>query len=59
MKRYGNLYQKICEYDNVKTAHEKAKRDKSHYSAVKRVNASLNEYLSENTVKPLPLGMGI
>lgn len=45
MKRYGNIYQKICEYDNIKTAHEKAKRDKSHYSAVKRVSASLHEYL--------------
>lgn len=48
MKRYGNLYQIICEYDNIKTAHEKAKRDKSHYSAVKRVSASLDEYLETN-----------
>lgn len=45
MKRYGNIYTKICEYKNIIEAHVKAKRDKSHYSAVKRIDASPEEYL--------------
>jgi hypothetical protein len=45
MKRYGNIYEKIWDYENIKTAHAKAKRDKAHYSAVKRVDDSLDVYL--------------
>jgi len=45
MKRHSNIYNKICEYANIVNAHSKAKRDKSHYSAVKRIDNSPEEYL--------------
>lgn len=34
MKRLGNIYDKICSYDNLYKAYLKAKRGKSHYSEV-------------------------
>lgn len=46
MKRYGNLYDSICSRDNILLAHEKAKRGKTHYSAVKRVNSDLDNRVS-------------
>jgi hypothetical protein len=35
MKRYGNLYEKIYSYENLKLAHKKARKDKSFYGEVK------------------------
>ena len=45
MKRYGNLFQKVFDYDNLKLAHQKAKRDKSFYKEVKMVDANEDYYL--------------
>ena len=45
MKRYGNLFQKVFEYDNLKLAHQKAGKDKSFYKEVKMVDANEDYYL--------------
>ena len=45
MKRYGNLYEKICHYDNLLLAHMEARKGKSHYLEVKEVNKNTEEYL--------------
>lgn len=46
MKRYGNLYQKICSMDNLKEAHRNARKGKGWYAEVKEVDTHLEEYLS-------------
>ena len=38
MKRYGNLFDKICDIENIRLAHKNASRGKSHYREVKMVN---------------------
>lgn len=38
MKRHGNLWEKICDLENIKTAHYSARKGKSHYTEVKWVN---------------------
>jgi len=40
MKRYGNLYQKVCSLENIQLAHKNAKKGKGHYSEVKMVEAN-------------------
>lgn len=47
MKRYGNLYPKIWDRENIRMAHEAARRGKSHYREVKMVNADPERYLGE------------
>lgn len=47
MKRYGNLYQKICEYENIVAAHENARRGKRHYREVRMVDANPEKYLGQ------------
>ena len=47
MKRYNNLYIKICSYENLFLAHEKAKRGKSHYKEVQRIDSDPEKYLLE------------
>lgn len=47
MKRYGNLYQEICGYDNVVLSHQNARRGKSHYREVKMVDADPEKYLRQ------------
>jgi len=47
MKRYGNLYPKICSMDNIKRAHINARKGKSHYHEVQMVNANEELYLSK------------
>ena len=37
MKRYGNLFDKICDIDNIKLAHKNARKKKTHYKEVKEV----------------------
>ncbi len=46
MKRFGNLYEKICSADNIRLAHAKASRGKAHYTEVKMVNANPDFYLN-------------
>lgn len=45
IKRHGNIYEKIYDYDNLKLAHRQARKGKLHYKEVKMVNASEDEYL--------------
>lgn len=47
MKRFGNLFPKIYDYDNLKLAHRKARKDKSFYREVKMVNANEDYYIKE------------
>jgi hypothetical protein len=44
MKRYGNLYSKIYSIENIELAHKNAKKSKSHYSEVKKVEANPEKY---------------
>lgn len=47
MKRVGNLYYKVCSLDNLYLAHKNARRGKTHYSEVKKVDASLDYYMNQ------------
>lgn len=47
MKRFGNLWSKICEYENLVVAHECAQQDKKFYKEVKMVNKNPEHYLKE------------
>ena len=45
MKRYGNLYCKIYDMDNLRLAHQNARKDKLFYKEVKMVDADPDYYL--------------
>ena len=45
MKRIGNLYEKICDIENLRLAHKQARRGKSFYTEVKLVDENEDEYL--------------
>ena len=45
MKRYGNLYEKIYDMDNLKLAHQKARLGKGWYKEVLDINADEETYL--------------
>jgi len=45
LKRFGNIYPKIYEIDNLKLAHQRAKKDKSFYKEVKMVDSNLDYYM--------------
>lgn len=45
MKRYGNLYEKIIDLDNLKLAHQHAKKGKGWYAEVKMIDENLDYYL--------------
>lgn len=47
MKRYGYLYEKVYDMDNIALAHKKAKRGKGHYREVQMVEANPDKYLTE------------
>lgn len=47
MKRYGNLYPKIYDMDNLRLAHKNAKRDKKFYREVRMVDANPDFYLNQ------------
>lgn len=49
MKRYGNLYEKICDMDNLRLAHKNARKDKSHYKAVQKVDSNPRLLFITNT----------
>jgi len=46
MKRFNHLFEQICSYENVDLAFSKAKRGKHHYTIIKKIEASRQEYLS-------------
>ncbi len=45
MKRYGNLYEKIYDLDNLRLAHHNARKGKGWYKEVKMVDANEEYYL--------------
>lgn len=45
MKRYGNLYKKIYDLDNLRLAHKNAKKGKGWYKEVKMVDTDEEYYL--------------
>lgn len=45
MKRYGNLYEKIYDLENLKRAHKEARKDKAYYEAVKKTDDDLDNRL--------------
>lgn len=47
MKRYGNIYPKIYDMENLKEAHRNARKDKTYYKEVKMVDADPEHYLGE------------
>jgi len=47
MKRYNNLYSKIYSIENIKLAHENAKKNKAHYSEVRMVEANPDFYFQK------------
>lgn len=44
MKRYGYLFEKIHDIDNIKLAHKNARKGKAHYTEVKMVDDDLDKY---------------
>jgi len=46
MKRYGNLYDEITDYQNLVLAHLKARRGKGYYTDVKKINSNPGYYLN-------------
>jgi retron-type reverse transcriptase len=47
MKRYGNLFSKICGFDNLVEAHRNARKGKTHYSEVKMVDTNPEKYITK------------
>lgn len=47
MKRYGNLYAKIYDMENLKLAHKNARKDKLFYREVKMVDSDEEYYLTQ------------
>lgn len=45
MKRYGNLYDKIASIDNLRLAHQNAKKGKGWYKEVQEIDSNLDYYL--------------
>lgn len=45
MKRHGNLFDRITEYENLWEAHVRARRGKAHYIEVQKINKSPEKYL--------------
>ena len=45
MKRYNNLFNKICTYDNFNKALDNAFKNKKHYTEVKRIKRSRIRYI--------------
>jgi len=47
MKRYGNLYDKIIDIDNIRLAHKNARKNKTTYAEIKAVDANVEYYVQE------------
>lgn len=46
MKRFGNLFEKMCSIENIREAHHNARKGKVHYVEVKMVDARPDKYLA-------------
>lgn len=47
MKRYGNLFERIVDIDNIKLAHKNARKGKTHYDEVNMVDSDVESYCLE------------
>jgi hypothetical protein len=47
MKRFGNLYEKIYSIENIRLAHQNARKGKKFYKEVKMVDANPELYLNK------------
>lgn len=47
MKRYGNLFNSICDIENIKLAHKNARKKKTHYKEVKQVDSDVDYYCNQ------------
>lgn len=47
MKRYGNLYEKIIDKDNIRLAHHNARKGKTYYKEVKMVDSDIKKHVDE------------
>ena len=47
MKRFGYLFDKIKDKDNIRLAHKNARKGKLHYDEVKEVESNLDYYIDE------------
>lgn len=45
MKRYGNLFDRICDLDNIREAHRNARKGKTGYRSVQRVDADIERHV--------------
>lgn len=45
MKRYGNLFEKIIDVDNLRLAHKNARKGKTHYMDVQRIDGDIDFYM--------------
>lgn len=45
MKRYNNLFNKIIDIDNIYLAHQNARKRKTHYKEVRKIDANLDFYM--------------
>jgi len=47
MKRYGNLYAKVWDLDNIREAHKNSRKRKAHYREVQMVDANPDFYFKQ------------
>lgn len=47
MKRFGFLYEKVYDIENLKLAHKNARKGKLHYKEVQKIDANPEKYLNE------------
>lgn len=47
MKRYGNLYDKIINKENLRLAHYNARKGKAFYKEVKEVDSDIEKYIND------------
>lgn len=47
MKRHGNLFDKIVDKDNIRLAHKNARKGKTFYAEVQKIDADIDRYVNE------------
>lgn len=47
MKRIGNIYPKIYDIENIALAHQMARKDKTHYSEVQKIDSNQDYYFKQ------------
>lgn len=47
MKRHGNLFDKIADKDNIRLAHKNARKGKTFYAEVQKIDADIDRYVDE------------